>query len=72
MAKQYGNAVTFGLSGKIGDLLIFSQRGGKTIMSKITQRVDNPLFLFSCARSKPRRSDVEAMRLLPVQLQQEV
>jgi hypothetical protein len=42
MAKSKNNVVTFGLSGKIGDLLIFSQRGGKTIVSKITQRVDNP------------------------------
>jgi hypothetical protein len=42
MAKSKNNVVTFGLSGKIGDLLIFSQRGGKTIVSKIAQRTDNP------------------------------
>jgi hypothetical protein len=35
MAKQERNVVTYGLSGKIGDLLIFRQRDGKTIVSKI-------------------------------------
>ncbi|MDR1879169.1 MAG: hypothetical protein LBQ64_06365 [Bacteroidales bacterium] len=35
MAKQKGNVVTYGLSGKIGDLLVFRQRDGKTIVSKI-------------------------------------
>ena len=33
MAKSQNNVVTHGLSGKIGDLLVFSQRGGKTIVS---------------------------------------
>ncbi|MDR1455866.1 MAG: hypothetical protein LBJ01_09470 [Tannerella sp.] len=35
MAKQKGNVVTYGLSGKIGDLLVFRQQDGKTIVSKI-------------------------------------
>jgi hypothetical protein len=35
MAKQERNVVTYGLRGKIGDLLIFRQRDGKTIVSKI-------------------------------------
>jgi hypothetical protein len=35
MAKSQNNVLTFGLSGKIGDLLVFSQRSGKTIVSKI-------------------------------------
>jgi hypothetical protein len=35
MAKQERNVVTYGLSGKIGDLLVFRQRNGKTIVSKI-------------------------------------
>jgi hypothetical protein len=38
MAKQKNNVVTHGLSGKIGDLLVFSQRDGKTIVSKVAQR----------------------------------
>ncbi|MDR1551916.1 MAG: hypothetical protein LBS69_00415 [Prevotellaceae bacterium] len=38
MAKQKGNVVTYGLSGKIGDLLIFRQRDGKTIVSKIPEQ----------------------------------
>jgi hypothetical protein len=38
MAKQKDNVVTHGLSGKIGDLLVFSQRDGKTIVSKIARR----------------------------------
>jgi hypothetical protein len=37
MAKQERNVVTHGLSGKIGDLLLFRQRGGKTIVSKIPE-----------------------------------
>ncbi|MDR1602727.1 MAG: hypothetical protein LBS42_09920 [Tannerella sp.] len=34
MAKQKGNVVTYGLSGKISDLLVFRQRSGQTIVSK--------------------------------------
>ncbi|MDR3268477.1 MAG: hypothetical protein LBT83_05370 [Tannerella sp.] len=33
MAKQKGNVVTHGLSGKIGGLLVFRQRAGQTIVS---------------------------------------
>lgn len=33
MAKSTNNIITHGLSGKIGDLLVFSQRNGKTIVS---------------------------------------
>jgi hypothetical protein len=35
MAKQKNNVVTYGLSGKVGDLLIFRQVKGKTVVSKI-------------------------------------
>ena len=38
MAKQSNNVVTHGLSGKIGDLLVFSQRAGKTVVSKVPHR----------------------------------
>jgi hypothetical protein len=38
MAKQKGNVVTHGLSGKIGDLLVFRQRDGQTIVSKIPEQ----------------------------------
>ena len=34
MAKQTNNVVTHGLSGKVGDLLVFRQRAGKTVVSK--------------------------------------
>ena len=34
MAKQSNNVVTHGLSGKVGDLLVFSQRAGKTVVGK--------------------------------------
>jgi hypothetical protein len=34
MAKQKNNVVTYGLSGKIGDLLIFRQVKGNTVVSK--------------------------------------
>jgi hypothetical protein len=35
MAKQKGNVVTYGLKGKIGDLLVFRQRAGLTVVSKV-------------------------------------
>jgi hypothetical protein len=38
MAKQKGNVVTHGLSGKIGDLLVFRQVDGKTIVSKMPEQ----------------------------------
>jgi hypothetical protein len=38
MAKQKGNVVTYGLRGKVGDLLIFRQRNGETIISKIPEQ----------------------------------
>jgi hypothetical protein len=37
MAKQKNNVVTYGLSGKIGDLLIFRQVKGRTVVSKIPE-----------------------------------
>jgi hypothetical protein len=40
MAKQEGNVVTHRLSGKIGDLLVFRQRAGKTVVAK-TPTVSN-------------------------------
>ena len=38
MAKSRNNVVTYGLSGKVGDLLIFRQRDGQTIVAKIPQQ----------------------------------
>jgi hypothetical protein len=38
MAKQKNNVVTHGLSGKIGDLLIFRQLNGQTVVSKIPEQ----------------------------------
>ncbi|MDR1981683.1 MAG: hypothetical protein LBQ39_08730 [Tannerellaceae bacterium] len=38
MAESKNNVVTHGLSGTIGDMLIFSQRYGKTIVSKVPDR----------------------------------
>ncbi|MXV53060.1 hypothetical protein GS399_18980 [Pedobacter sp. HMF7647] len=35
MAQSKNNIVTHGLSGKVGDLLVFSQRNGKTIVGKV-------------------------------------
>jgi hypothetical protein len=42
MAKQTGNVVTYGLSGKIGDLLVFRRKDGKTIVSKVPE-ITKPL-----------------------------
>ncbi|MDR3297292.1 MAG: hypothetical protein LBS94_03555, partial [Prevotellaceae bacterium] len=38
MATSKNNVVTHGLSGKIGDLLVFRQMGGKTIVSKVPEK----------------------------------
>jgi hypothetical protein len=38
MAKSKNNVLTYGLSGKIGDLLVFRQVDGKTIVSKIPEQ----------------------------------
>jgi hypothetical protein len=38
MAKSRNNVVTHGLSGKIGDLLVFRQRYGQTVVSKMPQQ----------------------------------
>jgi hypothetical protein len=38
MAKSKNNVVTYGLSGKIGDLLIFRQKDGQTIVAKVPQQ----------------------------------
>ena len=38
MAESKNNVLTYGLSGKVGDLLVFSQRSGKTIVSKAPLR----------------------------------
>jgi hypothetical protein len=38
MAKQSGNVVTCGLSRKAGDLLIFRQVDGKTVVSKVPEQ----------------------------------
>jgi len=35
MAQSKNNIVTHGLSGKVGDILVFTQRGGKTIVGKV-------------------------------------
>jgi hypothetical protein len=37
MAKSRNNVITHGLSGKIADLLIFRQRHGQTIVSKVPE-----------------------------------
>jgi spore germination protein GerM len=42
MVKSNNNVVTFGLSGKTGDLLIFRQKDGKTIVAKIPQTKNDP------------------------------
>ena len=42
MAKQSKNVVTYGLSGKIGDLLVFRQVAGKTVVGKIPQMSKAP------------------------------
>jgi hypothetical protein len=38
MAKSVNNVITHGLSGKIGDLLVFRQRGGKTVVANVPRK----------------------------------
>lgn len=38
MAQSKNNIITHGLSGKVGDILVFSQRNGKTIVSKVPKK----------------------------------
>ncbi|MFT3822573.1 MAG: hypothetical protein QM731_01585 [Chitinophagaceae bacterium] len=38
MAELKHNVVTHGASGKVGDLIVFSQRNGKTIISKVPKK----------------------------------
>lgn len=42
MAKSKNNVVTHGLSGKIGDMLVFSQRKGQTIVGKVPKKRTTP------------------------------
>jgi len=35
MAQSKGNIITQDLSGKVGNILVFSQRNGKTFVSKV-------------------------------------
>lgn len=38
MAESKNNIITHGLSGKVGDLIVFSQRNGKTFVSKAPRK----------------------------------
>ena len=38
MAKQSNNVVTHGLSGKVGDLLVFRQVDGKTVVANAPRK----------------------------------
>src|SRR5437870_225150 len=40
MAKLIYNVVSHGVSGKIGDLVVFTQRHGKTFIGKVPRRKD--------------------------------
>ena len=42
MAQVKYNVITHGLSGKVGDLVIFSQRHGKTILGKLKTQSATP------------------------------
>jgi hypothetical protein len=57
MAKQKGNVVTFGLSGKAGDLIIFRQRDGQTIVAKVPHVSSNVSYnwIIRCSELKNSR-----------------
>lgn len=52
MAKSRNNVVTHGLSGKIGDMLVFSQRNGQTIVGKVPKERTQPLSAKQQAQKK--------------------
>jgi hypothetical protein len=43
MATSSNNVLTHGMSGKVGDLIIFKQQNGKTVVSKIPKKSAKPL-----------------------------
>ena len=43
MAKSKNNVITYGLSGKIGDLLVFRQKNGQTIVANKSRERSVPL-----------------------------
>lgn len=42
MAQSRNNVITHGLSGTIGDTIVFRQRGGKTIVAALPKQSDSP------------------------------
>ncbi|HEX7367868.1 MAG TPA: hypothetical protein VF273_12260 [Pelobium sp.] len=43
MATSSRNVLTHGMSGKVGDLIIFKQQNGKTVVTKIPKKSTKPL-----------------------------
>ena len=57
MAESKNNVIIHGFSGKIGDLLVFSQRAGKTIASKAPgERTQEPTAAQQVARDRFQRA----------------
>ena len=52
MAKSKKNVITHGLSGKVGDLVVFTQRFGKTVLGKLPNRSDKSTPEQQAARDK--------------------
>jgi hypothetical protein len=64
MAKVKYNVVTHGMSGKVGDLLQFSQRFGKTIIGKIAARSNKASNAQELVREKFRQAAAYAKSVL--------
>lgn len=43
MATSSNNVLTHGMSGKVGDLIIFKQQNGKTVVTKLPKKSSKPL-----------------------------
>ena len=64
MAKSNDNVVTHGLSGKIGDLLLFRQRFGKTVVGKIPIPTGEPTEAQLAAKEKFRKGSMYATAVI--------
>jgi hypothetical protein len=60
MAKSKNNVITYGLSGKIGDLLVFRQINGKTIVSKIPEQPKTATETQKASRQKFQQAAIYA------------
>jgi hypothetical protein len=60
MAQSTNNLVTQGLSGKLGNMLVFSQRAGKTVVGKVPRKHAEPTAAQEAVQTKFQQAVVYA------------